>query len=59
MSVYLRAGSPNFVCELMVQGRKFRRSTGTSSRKDAMMQEAIWRAELLRGECRGLRLPSL
>ena len=49
MSLYKRDGSPFWVSELQVNGQRYRRSTKTTSKREAAVFEARWRLQLLAG----------
>lgn len=46
MPVHLRDGSPCYQIEFEFQGRWFRRSSGTTSKREAQELERRWRGEL-------------
>lgn len=58
MSRYLRKESPHWVCELQVKGRRYGRTTGTTSKREAAAFETAWRAELLAGRTASPALPA-
>jgi integrase len=49
MSLYRRAGSDRWVSEITINGKRYRRSTGTSDKRAAREIEARWRIEILTG----------
>src|SRR5206468_7237218 len=49
VSLYKRDGSPFWVSELQVNGQRYRRSTKTTSKREAAVFEARWRLQLLAG----------
>jgi hypothetical protein len=46
MPVFQRDGSPHYLIEFKFQGRRFRRSSGTTSKREAQELERRWRGEL-------------
>ena len=46
MSLFKRAGSPHWYCEFVVKGTRFRRSTGTASRREAAQFERDLKASV-------------
>jgi hypothetical protein len=46
VSVYKQPKSPHWLIEVQVEGRRFRRSSKTTSKRKAQAIERAWRAEL-------------
>ena len=54
MSIYKPNHSKNYICVFKVRGQWFRKSTGTSNRKEAELKEREFRKQFI-DENRGLR----
>ncbi len=56
MPVYKQPNSPNWLIEFMIDGRRYRRSSGTNIKRKAQRIEEKWRQEIHGGQ-HGIRAP--
>ncbi len=50
MPVYKQPNSPNWLIEFTIDGRRYRRSSGTNIKRKAQRIEEVWRQEIHGGK---------